>query len=110
MKMAGSVLSGARPPNSAKLIAPETEMWAEVVKLSGVKTAPMTALGQGLKDDQSVLAPIKPAAGWLVRASSKEMDGAGGHDRGRACASNYLIATLIAVTCVLQPGADFTGA
>jgi hypothetical protein len=40
MKMAGSVLSGARPPNSAKLIAPETEMWAEVVKLSGVKTAP----------------------------------------------------------------------
>ena len=65
-------------------------------------------MGQGLKDDQSVLAPIKPAAGWLVRASSKEKDGAGGHDRGRACASNYLIATLIAVTCVLQPGADFT--
>jgi hypothetical protein len=40
------VLSGARPPNSAKLIAPETEMWAKVVKLSGAKTAPMTALGQ----------------------------------------------------------------
>jgi hypothetical protein len=46
MKMGGSVLSGARPPNSAKLIAPETEMWTKVVKLSGAKTPPMTALGQ----------------------------------------------------------------
>jgi hypothetical protein len=37
MKMGGAVLSGARPPTSAKLIATETERWAKVVKFSGAK-------------------------------------------------------------------------
>jgi hypothetical protein len=37
MKMGGAVLSGARPPNSAKLSATEVERWAKVVKFTGAK-------------------------------------------------------------------------